>query len=170
VREIRDGFIAVVADTPRVPARVVERLPHFVLIAGDIVFARKRAVDRCAVVGDAEEGWLMGSDCIRVRLPSLVDPEFAGFWFRTPEIRRHLLERSVGSTSMVTLSQGTLDSIAIPFPPIDVQRGVVAQLRSVDEATMANQSALDAMTSVRSSLARVLLTGEVRVRPDPDQA
>jgi type I restriction enzyme S subunit len=170
VREIRDGFVEVVDDTPRIPARVVQRLPHFVLSEGDVVFARKRAVDRCAVIGPREAGWMMGSDCIRVRLPTCLNPIFAGYWFRTERVRNHILACSVGSTTMVTLRQGTLESISVPVPPQDLQQEIAGRLGSIEFAADANAVTLRQLRQVKVAFMSVLLTGEVRVKPDEEAA
>lgn len=37
------------------------------LIKNDIVFGRKGAVERHSLISSKEEGWIQGSDCIRLR-------------------------------------------------------------------------------------------------------
>ena len=56
VGEIGAGQFKVNEHTPRVPAIVIRRLPQYVLRTGDIVFGRKGAVDRSALVTEAEDG------------------------------------------------------------------------------------------------------------------
>src|SRR4051812_2849109 len=56
VREIGEGRLRIDEHTPLVPPIVVKRLPEYVLRAGDIVFGRKGAVDRSALVGEQEAG------------------------------------------------------------------------------------------------------------------
>ena len=73
VREIGYGSLIVNHSTPRVPPEVTQRLPDYLLKAGDIVFGRKGAVDRAAIVKVHQEGWFLGSDGIRLRLPEICD-------------------------------------------------------------------------------------------------
>jgi type I restriction enzyme S subunit len=71
---------------------------------------------------------------------------------------------------MVTLSQGTLDSIRVPLPPLDRQREIASGLLGVDLASNANVLILNELRRVKSALMSVLLTGEVRVKPDEEAA
>src|SRR4051812_24111724 len=48
-----------------VDAGVQERLSTHILRKNDVVFGRKGAVDRHALIRSAEAGWMQGSDCIR---------------------------------------------------------------------------------------------------------
>jgi type I restriction enzyme S subunit len=68
VGEIREGFIAVKEGTPRIPDAVIRRLPEYVLRSGDIVFGRKGAVNRSALILPEHDGWFLGSDGIRLRI------------------------------------------------------------------------------------------------------
>src|SRR5687768_9839610 len=76
VGEIDYGALRVNDSTPRAPAEVVARLPEYVLESGDIVFGRKGAVDRSALVKPEQAGWFLGSDGIRLRLSQSCDPRF----------------------------------------------------------------------------------------------
>ncbi|MBD2214102.1 hypothetical protein H6G27_30180 [Nostoc linckia FACHB-104] len=67
VREIGEGTLRVDEKTPLVPSSVVRRLPEYVLNCGDIVFGRKGAVDRSALVNESQSGCFLGSDGIRIR-------------------------------------------------------------------------------------------------------
>ena len=87
VKEIREGYIAIHDDTPRVPPEVVERLNHFLLAEGDVVFARKGGVERCAVVGQTST-MMLGSDAIRLRLPTGMSYRFVGFALQSERHRR----------------------------------------------------------------------------------
>ena len=57
-------------DLDFVPERTADRLRVHRLRTGDIVFGRKGAADRHALIGPACDGWLQGSDCMRLRLKS----------------------------------------------------------------------------------------------------
>ncbi|MCP4457856.1 MAG: restriction endonuclease subunit S, partial [Cytophagales bacterium] len=68
VGEIRYGYLQVFKHTPVVSEETKKRLPQFVLKEGDIVFGRKGAIDRNAIIQRHQEGWFLGSDGIRLRL------------------------------------------------------------------------------------------------------
>ncbi len=44
-----------------------DRLSEHILSTGDIVFGRKGSVDRHAFISEKYDGWVQGSDCIRLR-------------------------------------------------------------------------------------------------------
>ena len=47
-----------------------EQLHHHIIRTGDIVFGRKGAVERHALIKQEQDGWAQGSDCLRLRLNS----------------------------------------------------------------------------------------------------
>ncbi|ASJ75771.1 hypothetical protein IMCC3135_28595 [Granulosicoccus antarcticus IMCC3135] len=54
-----------------------EKLSRHVLRAGDLIFARRGELGRCAVVGTEEEGWLCGTGSLRATLKSRLSSEYA---------------------------------------------------------------------------------------------
>jgi type I restriction enzyme, S subunit len=62
VGEVGYGSLRVNKSTPKAPQKVIERLPEYLLQAGDIVFGRKGAVDRSALVKPEQAGWFLGPD------------------------------------------------------------------------------------------------------------
>ncbi|MCT4333192.1 hypothetical protein MU516_09970 [Paracoccus sp. YLB-12] len=86
VGEIGHGMIHLHDRTPFVDEAVTNRIPEYVLREGDIVFARKGSVDRTALIGKREAGWFLGSDGIRLRLPSTVSRAWPAHWKRTRPI------------------------------------------------------------------------------------
>lgn len=149
VGEIGYGRFTVHAETPRVPKEVTDRLPEYLLEAGDIVFARKGSVDRSAVVSAAEVGWFLGSDGIRLRPPSCCCALFLSYHFRSPATRSWLLQHATGST-MASLNQGTIERVPIRLPPLTEQRAIAAVLGALDEKINANRH----MNATLEALAR----------------
>src|SRR2546427_8115357 len=61
-----------------------DRLATHLLQRRDIVFGRKGAVDRHLFVGEEQEGWMQGSDCIRLRFSTNdIVPRFVSYSFLT---------------------------------------------------------------------------------------
>jgi type I restriction enzyme, S subunit len=132
VGEIDYGSLRVHASTPRAPREVVERLPEFVLQAGDIVFGRKGAVDRSAIVKREQAGWFLGSDGIRLRLPTSCDARFVAYQLQSHDSRSWLLQHATGTT-MASLNQSTIERLPIVLPPLDEQRAISHILGSLDD-------------------------------------
>ena len=117
-----------VADTScTVSAQIVERLSEHRLAAGDIVFARRGEMGRCAMVGASEEGWLCGTGSLNVRLNDNALPEFVSKFLGTPHVKELLKLESVGST-MDNLNTAILSRVRVPTPSIDEQSAIAAFL------------------------------------------
>ncbi len=66
------------------------------------------------------------------------------------------------------LNQRELINIPVAAPPVPEQREIAAILSSVDDAMEESQTFMDRLRVVKSGLMSILLTGELRVTPDPE--
>ncbi len=110
------------------------RLGEHVLRAGDIVFARKGAVDRHAYLRTEQAGWLQGSDCIRLRLdPTATCARFVSYALLCDAHKRWMLRQCSHAATMASLNADIVGRIRIPAPPLEIQRRVAALLCAYDE-------------------------------------
>ena len=151
VREIGYGSLRVHSSTPRAPREVVERLPEYVLEAGDIVFGRKGAVDRSAMVRPEQAGWFLGSDGIRLRLPGTCDARFIAYQLQSPDTRSWLLQHASGTT-MASLNQGTIERVPVVLPAIDEQRAVAHILGTLDDKIELNRRMNETLEAIARAL------------------
>ena len=151
VGEIGYGALRIKESTPRAPPEVVERLPEYVLQAGDIVFGRKGAVDRLAMVKPEQAGWFLGSDGIRLRLPSTCDARFIAYQLQGHEARSWLLQHATGTT-MASLNQSTIERLPIVLPPLADQRAIAYILGTLDDKIELNRR----MNEMLEAMARAL--------------
>lgn len=110
------------------------RLRVHELKAGDLVFGRKGAADRHALIGPDSEGWVQGSDCMRLRLlTKRVSSRFLSYYFCTSG-HKYWMEAlcSFGAT-MSTLNQGIVRRISLRLPPLETQQKIAAILSAYDE-------------------------------------
>ncbi len=71
-------------DLDFVNEKTAHRLRVHQLRTGDIVFGRKGSADRHALISPRSDGWLQGSDCMRLRLKSnRVTARFLSYYFCT---------------------------------------------------------------------------------------
>lgn len=135
------GYSTVVkSKLDRVGAATLDRLNAHILHCGDIVFGRKGAVDRHAYIGSDEEGWMQGSDCIRVRVKTQrINPRYLSYYFLTPEHRAFMISMCSHGTTMASLNQKILEMVEIPLPDRAVQDRIVALLGSLDNKIELNQ-------------------------------
>ena len=131
VGEIGEGHFRISDHTPRVPRIVVRRLPQYVLREGDIVFGRKGAVERSALVTESEEGWFLGSDGISIRPNERCYPPYLAAQFQSNVVKTWLMKNAVGTT-MASLNQGILGSALIPCATKEEQRAIAGALSDVD--------------------------------------
>lgn len=142
VGEVGYGSLSLRGDTPCAPAEVTKRLPEYLLETGDIVFGRKGAVDRSAWVKESENGWFLGSDGIRVRLPSSVDSRFVAYQFQSEATKTWLLQHASGST-MLSLNQKILARVPLQLPEIAEQHAIAQVLGALDDKIDANTRLID---------------------------
>lgn len=135
------GYSTVVkSKLDRVGAATLDRLNAHILHCGDIVFGRKGTVDRHAYIGSDEEGWMQGSDCIRVRVKTQrINPRYLSYYFLTPEHRAFMISMCSHGTTMASLNQKILEMIEVPLPDRIVQDRIVALLGSLDNKIELNR-------------------------------
>ncbi|MEY7972312.1 restriction endonuclease subunit S [Saccharomonospora xinjiangensis] len=141
VGEVGYGTIRLSEKTPRVDARIVDRLPAYILREGDLVFGRKGAVDRSAWVRPHEDGYFLGSDGIRVRFGEGVDSRFMAYQLQSSTSRDWLLQHASGTT-MLSLNQKILERVPIVVPDYDVQQAIADVLGALDDKIAINDQAL----------------------------
>jgi len=110
----------------------VKRLSRYKVKKGDIIFGRKGAVERRAIIKKSEDGWLQGSDCIRLRFDDSIDATFISYQFGSESHREWMLQFANGAT-MPSLNQQILKLLPIRLPPLPEQKAIAAVLSSLDD-------------------------------------
>lgn len=111
-----------------------QKLKAHILKSGDIVFGRKGASDRHVLIDRTNEGWIQGSDCLRLRLNSpTLSENFISYYFDTSG-HKYWMEAvcSFGAT-MTSLNQDIVRRIEIPVPPLPLQKKIAAVLSGYDD-------------------------------------
>lgn len=103
-----------------------------------IVFGRKGSVDRHCLIRKDQEGWMQGSDCIRVRiLDDSVYPEFVSYYLLTNAVKMKINNSAVGST-MASLNTDILGDIDIHLPDYIEQKRIALILGTIDKKISKN--------------------------------
>lgn len=115
--------------------RTTDRLSAHLLKPKDIVFGRKGAVERHAYIHPSQEGWLQGSDCLRLRILSenLVLSRFLSYAFLTQQHQSWMMQQCSHGATMASLNQDIIRRIPIELPPITVQKKITAILSAYDD-------------------------------------
>ena len=114
-----------------VDIETASRLSRYCVKENDIIFGRKGAVERRAIIKKSEEGWLQGSDCIRLRFTELIYPQFISYQFGSQMYKDWMAQNSTGAT-MPSLNQDVLKQLPIRFPTFSEQKSIAQVLSSID--------------------------------------
>jgi type I restriction enzyme S subunit len=147
-----------------------QRLVRHELREGDIVFARRGELGRCALVTATEEGWICGTGSLRVRpRKDISEPTFLNLTLSTPGVKDWLLLESVGAT-MDNLNTSILASLLLPLPPLSEQRDLITFIDQ--ETTKINalvdkvREHIEKLREYRMALISAAVTGKIDVREE----
>ena len=116
-------------------------------------------------IGEAREKISHSGFTIRIRLShGGVLPKYVCHFMEAASSRKLLTERGTG-TNIKSLNEGMLSALAIPFPPISVQKVLVEKLENLSEETQRLGSLyeckLAALEALKKSLLHQAFTGEL---------
>ena len=144
-RVIEDG----IARIGELDAR---RLARYLVRTGDIVYSRRGDVERRALIGHHEDGWLCGTGCLRVRLgENGVDPQYASYYLGHPVVREWIVRHAHGAT-MPNLNTAILSACPFLIPPVSEQRTIAHVLGTLDDKIELNRR----MNATLEAMARAL--------------
>lgn len=144
-----------------------ERLSRHQLKEGEIVFARRGDLGRCAIVTKDQEGWLCGTGSLKAKLNHRLTPEYAYLLITSEGVISELSLESKGST-MENLNTETLGRVRLPVPPEAEQADILNYVNKVSGKyeTLIDQaiSAIQLMQERRTALISAAVTGKIDVR------
>lgn len=154
-------------DLDFVPESVAERLSVHILHKNDIVFGRKGAVDKHAIISEEYAGWVQGSDCIRVRIENEMDAHYLNYLFESTYFASYVLLYAVGTT-MASMSSEILLNAKLLIPSIDEQEQIAfyldRQCATLNEVIENKQAQLNTIRKHKQSLIYEYVTGKKRVK------
>ena len=107
------------------------RLSRHLTEIGDIIYARRGDIEKCAYVTTNEEKWLCGTGCLKIRCNNEVNSRFIAYLLSTAECKKWITGNAVGTT-MLNLSKGILSNLPLLVPSHEDQRRIVSILSSLD--------------------------------------
>lgn len=135
-----------------VPEKHLQRLKRHQVFDGDLMVARKGDVRKCVYITENENGWLTGSDCLKVSLDkSKCYPKFIYYQLRSPYMGRWLEQISIGAT-MPSLNTGLLSGIELILPPLIAQKKIADILSDYDKLIKNNQKQIKLLEEVAQRL------------------
>ncbi|WP_257756997.1 restriction endonuclease subunit S [Burkholderia glumae] len=154
----------VVADTiARIRPSDADRLERHKLNVGDVIFSRRGDVERHALIGNREVGWLCGTGCLLVRPgASFVSSTFLSMTLDCPSARRWLVQHAVGAT-MPNLNTAILGSVPVLIPPNEVLRAVEDVISTTEAQISQNSAMAEVLAELRDTLLPRLISGQLRL-------
>jgi type I restriction enzyme, S subunit len=124
-----DGMIIPNEDMTVGP-NVVDRLGHQRLRVGDVIFSRRGELGRCALVTEAEAGWLCGTGSMILRLRGNdYSAEYLSHFLSLDLLRQYFESFSIGAI-MNSLSSETLLAMPMVVPSINEQHSIETFLKT----------------------------------------
>lgn len=174
-----DGGIPLINPAHMVDGRIIpdfqvsvdeetwSRLSRHALKAGEIIFARRGELGRCAVVSKDQEGWLCGTGSLKASLNSRLSSECAYLLVTSKGVVSELSLESKGST-MENLNTETLGRVRLPLPPLSEQETILEHVHEISGqfAALINEAedGIKLITERRSALISAAVTGKIDVR------
>lgn len=151
-------------NLPYVSDEDYKRLSRYSMQEGDIVFSRVGAVDRCALITKAEDGWLFSGRCLRIRPnQSKICSEFLSWYFTFPQFRYYIRSRAVGAT-MPSLNVEIMKNTEVVVPPLSEQIEIARILSSTELLRKHEIQKRRALEMLKKGLMQKLFTGQIRVK------
>lgn len=115
-----------------------DRLSRHLVKEGDIVYARRGDIEKCAYVTKNEKGWLCGTGCLKLTsFNEIVDSHFIAYQLSTQECKKWIVGNAVGTT-MLNLNTGILGELPISLPSLKIQSRIASILSSLDSKIETN--------------------------------
>ncbi len=121
-----------ISSIARVESHHVERLSRHKINEGDILYARRGDVGKCAFADKSQTGWLCGTGCLRVTIDSAKAlPEFIFFQLQKKDTIGWVEKHAIGAT-MLNLNTSILSDVPIELPTLSTQHRIAAILSRYD--------------------------------------
>jgi type I restriction enzyme S subunit len=143
------------ADLEFITEAKADQLKAHRLKSGDIVFGRKGAVERHALISEEQDGWVQGSDCLRLRLASsTVCERYTSYYLRTRAHQDWMQALCSFGATMASLNQDIVKRISIPLPELTIQRKIAAILTAYDDLIETNKRRIALLEKMAEELYR----------------
>jgi type I restriction enzyme S subunit len=145
-------------DIARIREKDAVRLSRHRLRAGDIVYSRRGDVERHALIGGRESGWLCGTGCLLARLgPKWPSPLFASLALDRPESRAWIVQHAIGAT-MPNLNTGILAAVPFVVAPDSIIAAFARKADPLQCLVARNGTESTTLANVRDALLPKLLS------------
>lgn len=171
VANVQDGYV----DLGDIKTIVVEEQSVFryALKPGDVLFTEGGDADKlgrgCVWRGQIDVCLHQNHVfAVRVQMHRLL-PEFLAHWAASPRGKAYFLDCAKQTTNLASINSTQLKAFPVPLPSIEEQSEFVATVGALESRLEAEQDCFRCVRDLKSALQSALLTGEIRVTPDPEE-
>lgn len=148
-----------IANGPFVSQETAERLIRYQLRERDILLSRKGEMGKVYVIGSAEAGAIVGSDCIVIRLATdCVTPEYLCEFLRSETMMQWLESRSHGTT-LPGINEKLLRELEVNIPQTQEQARFVEEVAQVRDRVGELRLHLRSLATARQVSSNAFLGG-----------
>lgn len=135
-------------------SNTVSRLKRHILYTGEIIFARRGEMGRCALVEKQHEGFICGTGCLKASIKKDINQYYLIYYLQAKFVPYFLEYSSVGTT-MNNLNSKTIASIPVTLPPLPEQERIAAYLDKkcarIDALLEEKQALLDKLAEYKKA-------------------
>lgn len=124
--------------------------------AGDVLLVRTGSLGRVALTGDEQAQWGFGTNLIRLRPETGVDPGFLLAYLSLPETQEWLNQHASGS-AVIAISRQALSRLRVRLPDHAEQQRVGSLLSALDTQAHTHYEAMRAAEDTHTAVASHLL-------------
>jgi len=171
IDNVQDGYFSSGAEH-RITQSKFRELEKFTLRPLDLLIVVTGAsTGRACVFPEAWETSLLTKHVYRLTVDrSLADPYFLLACLQHLPVVANRVRGVAQGLSRPGLNKELLLPILFPLPALDEQLSISALATAIEERIHAEVATGDTLRSIKAALMSVLLTGEVRVKPDEEAA
>lgn len=125
-------------------------LENYLLKSNDVVFARRGDIGRCAIVSEAEQGFICGTGSLFVRFSKEIESIFIMYIIRCDSFSKHLISKAKGAT-MLNINSNTIADLRIPLPPLSLQRLFAQRIEQIEREKSEVQKSIQNLETLQAS-------------------
>ena len=125
-------------------------LENYLLKSNDVVFARRGDIGRCAIVSEAEQGFICGTGSLFVRFSKEIESIFIMYIIRCDSFSKHLISKAKGAT-MLNINSNTIADLRIPLPPLPLQHLFAQRIEQIEREKSEVQKSIQDLETLLAS-------------------
>ena len=110
----------------------MSELQNYILQEGDIIFARRGDIGRCALVRDVDDGFLCGTGSLFVRMTKPVNTIYFIKMMRSTTMIKQLNSLAKGAT-MLNINCKIIEDFPIILPPLTLQQEFASKIEAIEK-------------------------------------